>query len=268
MENQQAIGVFDSGVGGTSIWQEIVTQLPFENTIYLADSKYAPYGTRSSDEIISLSIKNTERLIDLGSKIIVVACNTATTNAIDYLRTHYDIPFIGIEPAIKPAALQSITKSIGILATKGTLNSNLFHSTMDKYAQDVNVLEVIGEGLVPLIEANQLESEELKTLLTSYVELMLDAGIDHLVLGCSHYPFLIPQLKKILPTHVKIIDSGLAVAKQTETVLSLNGNLKIEGIGSHMLYSNKDVGVLESFVSRFRESELKNNTVNIRYLDF
>ena len=124
--NNNPIGLFDSGVGGTSIWKEIHQLLPYENTIYLADSLNAPYGNKSKEEIISLSIKNTELLLEKGCKIIVVACNTATTNAITVLRGRFRVPFIGIEPAIKPAALQSKSKSIGILATKGTLNSELF----------------------------------------------------------------------------------------------------------------------------------------------
>ena len=120
------IGLFDSGVGGTSIWKELIKVLPDESTLYLADSKNAPYGERSQKEILNLCIKNTELLIERGAKLIIVACNTATTNAISYLREHYDIPFIGIEPAIKPAALASKSKCVGILATKGTLNSSLF----------------------------------------------------------------------------------------------------------------------------------------------
>ena len=127
--SKQAIGVFDSGVGGTSIWKEIHKLLPQENTIYLADSANAPYGHKSKEEIIALSKKNTELLLNKGCKLIVVACNTATTNAIKVLRETYNIPFIGIEPAIKPAALQSKQKAIGILATKGTLTSELFHET-------------------------------------------------------------------------------------------------------------------------------------------
>lgn len=268
MKNEKSIGVFDSGIGGTSIWTEIVTRLPYENTIYLADSKNAPYGDRSKKEIIALSSKNTERLINLGAKIIVVACNTATANAIDYLRSTYDIPFIGIEPAIKPAALQSQSKTIGILATKGTLNSNLFHNTMEKYAQNVTVIEVIGEGLVPLIEKGKLDDHALKKLLKSYIEPMINAGIDYLVLGCSHYPYLIPLLREILPKKVQIIDSGLAVAKQTEAVLSTNKTLKNNQKGIHRLYSNKDVLILESFVSRFRESALNSNQITIESLNF
>jgi len=127
--NNSPIGIFDSGVGGTSIWKEIHDLLPLENTVYLADSKNAPYGNKSVDEIISLSIKNTDLLLQLGCKIIVVACNTASTNAISLLREKYNVPIIGIEPAIKPAALKTRTKNIGILATKGTLSSILFHST-------------------------------------------------------------------------------------------------------------------------------------------
>ena len=150
--NNNPIGLFDSGVGGTSIWKEIHQLLPYENTIYLADSLNAPYGNKSKEEIISLSVKNTELLLEKGCKIIVVACNTATTNAITVLRERFRVPFIGIEPAIKPAALQSKTKSIGILATKGTLNSELFSLATKEFTKDIMMTEVIGEGLVPLIE--------------------------------------------------------------------------------------------------------------------
>ena len=132
MKKTNPIGLFDSGIGGTSIWKEVHTLLPNENTIYLADSKNAPYGLKSKDEIIQLSCKNTELLLEENCKIIVVACNTATTNAIKELRAKYDVPFIGIEPAIKPAAIQSQTQTIGILATKGTLNSSLFHENVAK----------------------------------------------------------------------------------------------------------------------------------------
>ena len=216
---KKPIGIFDSGIGGTSIFKEIHNVLPNESIIYLADSKNAPYGNKSKEEILQLSIKNTELLIAKGCKLIVVACNTATTNAISHLRANYKIPFIGIEPAIKPASLQTRTKAIGILATKGTLSSALFHETMDLYSKDITIIERIGEGIVPLIEAGDIDSKEMTLLLESYIKPMLKLNIDHLVLGCTHYPYLIPQLTKILPKGVKIIDSGLAVAKQTKAVL-------------------------------------------------
>lgn len=218
--SKSPIGIFDSGIGGTSIFKEIHQLLPKESIIYLADSKNAPYGDKSKDEILALSIKNTELLLEKKSKLIVVACNTATTNAIETLRQKYpDTPFIGIEPAIKPAALNSNTKTIGILATKGTLSSDLFSKTAELHTKGIKCIEQIGEGLVPLIENNKIDSAATHNLLTSYLEPMIAQNIDYLVLGCSHYPYLIPKIRKIIPNHIKIIDSGEAVAKQTKTIL-------------------------------------------------
>ena len=249
--NNNPIGLFDSGVGGTSIWKEIHDLLPNENTIYLADSINAPYGYKTVDEIISLSIKNTELLLKMGSKIIVVACNTATTNAIEILREKFDVPFIGIEPAIKPAALKSASKSIGILATKGTLNSILFSESLDEYKDHIRVTEVIGEGLVPLIEMGKIDDSEINILLNKYLQPMLKKDIDYLVLGCSHYPYLIPQLKKILPKQVKIIDSGIAVANQTKIVLIQN-NLLANSVRKPTLcfYTNTNSSTLESLLNK------------------
>ena len=218
MQNNHPIGVFDSGIGGTSIWAAIHQLLPNEKTIYLADSKNAPYGQKSKDEIIALCIKNTELLLKMECKLIVVACNTATTNAIQELRAKYTIPFIGIEPAIKPAATNSRTQNIGILATQGTLNSALFNKNVEKF-QNIKIIEQVGHGLVELIENGAINSPQMSQLLRTYLQPMIDQNIDYLVLGCSHYPYLIPQIKKILPNHIQIIDSGEAVARQTQTIL-------------------------------------------------
>ncbi|GAA4894391.1 glutamate racemase [Flaviramulus aquimarinus] len=228
--NTQPIGIFDSGVGGTTIWKEIHALLPNENTIYLADSINAPYGPKGKDAIIHLSIKNTEYLLNKGCKLIVVACNTATTNAIDYLRETYNIPFIGIEPAIKPAALQTQTNAIGILATKGTLSSALFSKTSYLFANHIKVIEQEGHGIVELIENGQLHSNDMKSLLKTYLKPMMDARIDYLVLGCTHYSYLIPILLELLPKHITIIDSGEAVARQTKTVLERNNLLNTNPI--------------------------------------
>ena len=251
------IGVFDSGVGGTSIWKEIIHRLPYENTLYLADSKNAPYGNKSKQEIINICLKNSEILINKGAKIIVVACNTATTNAIDILRKNFDIPFIGIEPAIKPAALATLTKAIGILATKGTLSSDLFHKTTKEFASNILVIEQEGTGLVPLIENNLIDSLEMELLLQKYLKPMIAHHIDYLVLGCSHYPYLIPKIKEIIGDDVTIIDSGFAVAKQTEKILSeqllLNNN---STPGEHYLMSNSNSNTLHHLVK-----EVSNITV-------
>ena len=243
------IGIFDSGVGGTSIWKEIVNVLPNENTIYLADSKNAPYGEKSKDEIIQLSIKNTEFLLNQNCKIIVVACNTATTNAIKTLRQKYDIPFIGIEPAIKPAALSTKTNVVGILATKGTLNSELFESTSSLFKEKITIIETIGKGLVDLIENGEINSPEMSKLLATYLQPMLEQNVDCLVLGCTHYPYLIPQIRKIVGNKMQIIDSGLAVAKQTKAILEKNNLLQVNmQKGKHQLFSNSTIQVLEMLV--------------------
>jgi glutamate racemase len=247
MTNNKPIGIFDSGIGGTSIWKAIHDLLPNEQTIYLADSKNAPYGLKTKAEIIALSMKNTDLLIKMGCKLIVVACNTATTNAIQELRAKYDIPFIGIEPAIKPAATNSKTQTIGILATKGTLNSELFNKTTKKY-QDTKIIEQIGHGLVQLIENGAINSPEMNELLHSYLAPMIAANIDYLVLGCSHYPYLIPQIKKILPEHIHIIDSGEAVAKQTQNVLRESIGLKETEKSNPVFYTNTNPKVLRAIL--------------------
>lgn len=245
----KAIGVFDSGVGGTSIWKEIHKLLPQEGTIYLADSMNAPYGEKSREEIIALCEKNTDLLLSKNCKLIVVACNTATTNAIKHLREKYSIPFIGIEPAIKPASFKSKTKVIGILATKGTLSSELFHKTSSLFRKEIKVIEQVGKGIVELIESGQLHSTEMKSLLKSYVDPMVEAKIDHLVLGCSHYPYLIPCLKEILPPSVTIIDSGLAVAKQTHFILKSSGLLnQTNADGNSIFYTNGSKKVLQNLI--------------------
>ena len=255
MNNKAPIGIFDSGVGGTSIWKEIHKQLPHEATVYLADSTNAPYGNKTKEEIISLCIKNTEHLISLGCKIIIIACNTATTNAITYLRNHYQIPFIGIEPAIKPAALMSKTNSIGILATKGTLSSKLFHETSKALALDINITEVVGEGLVTLIEKGDMGMAQTTNLLKKYLKPMLAANIDCLVLGCSHYPYLIEQLKKLLPSNIQIIDSGQAVAKQTQLVLSSKNLLSAELTKPKlMFYTNSKAATLKFLLTQYKDS--------------
>ncbi|MBT8268730.1 MAG: glutamate racemase [Bacteroidia bacterium] len=258
--SKQPIGIFDSGVGGTSIWKEIHALLPYEHTIYLADSKNAPYGPKGKERIIELSIKNTELLLQQGCKIIVVACNTATTNAIDYLRTNYKVPFIGIEPAIKPAALNTKTNAIGILATKGTLSSALFSQTSTRFASDVKVIEQEGDGIVQLIEQGKLYSEEMRDLLSIYLQPMIDSHIDHLVLGCTHYPYLTPLLLDILPANIKIIDSGMAVARQTKAILEKNDLLSDrKSTPEPEFYTNLHTNVLNDLVK---------NKAKIEFLDF
>ena len=247
MSNKNPIGLFDSGVGGTSIWKEVHALLPQESTIYLADSKNAPYGQKTQEEIIELSKKNTEFLLNNNCKLIIVACNTATTNAIKVLRATYDVPFIGIEPAIKPAAIHSKTQKIGILATQGTLNSELFHQTVALYS-DVKVVEQIGFDLVKLIENGEMHSKKMTQLLEDYLLPMVAQDIDYLVLGCTHYPYLIPQIQKIIPNHIQIIDSGEAVAKQTKHILEVNKLSNTSNNANHKFFINNAPEVMQELI--------------------
>jgi glutamate racemase len=261
--DERAIGIFDSGIGGTSIWAEIQALLPLEDCIYLADSRNAPYGEKSEERILELSIKNTEYLLAQKCKLIVVACNTATTNAIGYLRKNYPVPFIGIEPAIKPAAINSRSKIVGVLATKGTLSSSLFHSTSKNHAAGITILEQKGTGLVEMIENGELKSDKMRKMLVDYITPMLEKGMDYLVLGCTHYPYLIPILKEILPENIKIIDSGQAVAKQTKAILMKN-DLETNSmvLGTHQFYTNGN----EKLLLKFLQPKALNLTVSS--LDF
>lgn len=242
------IGIFDSGLGGLSIWKEIHALLPNESTIYLADSKNAPYGEKTKEKIIEFSKKNTEYLLSKQCKMIVVACNTATTNAIKILRETYSVPFIGIEPAIKPAALQTKTNKIGVLATKGTLSSELFANTSEQFRSSKNIIEIEGNGLVTLIENGEIDAT--RPLLTQYLSPIVDEGVDYIVLGCTHYPFLIPIIKSIIPNHIKIIDSGEAVAKQTKNILEKNNLINESNNTFQNFETNGNIETFKSFLNQ------------------
>lgn len=219
---KQAIGIFDSGVGGLSLIPAIQERLPHEDIVYIADHGFFPYGDKSTEVVLARAKKITAALVQHNCKLILVACNTVTTQVIDELRKAYSLPFVGIEPAIKPAAAASKTGVVGVLATKGTFKSDLYHQTIAQHASKIKVVEQVGEGLVEMVENDQGETEEDLTLLQTLTTPLLDQGMDTLLLGCTHYPFLTPSLKKTLPETVKIIDNSLAVAKQIERLLPFN----------------------------------------------
>ncbi|MGL4582001.1 MAG: glutamate racemase [Flavobacterium sp.] len=250
MTKNNPIGLFDSGIGGTTIWREINLLMPNEDTIFIGDQRYAPYGIKSKQEIVDLSFKNIDYLLSLDCKIVVVACNTATTNAIEEMRAKYSIPIIGIEPAIKPATILSKTSKIGILATKGTITSDFFASKVKLYPE-TQIIEQIGYDLVTLIETGRLHSDEMKALLTTYLLPMVDQGIDTLVLGCTHYPYLAPIIETIIPADIKIIDSGKAVAKHTKEVLEKLDLLTTNtSTGVNYFFSNTDIEILKTFTPK------------------
>ena len=256
----KAIGVFDSGIGGLSILNSLVEKLPNENFIYLSDNKNCPYGNKSQEQIINFSLKNSKKLIELNCKMIIVACNTATTNSIDLLREKIDIPIIGIEPGIRPAILNTKSKNIGILATEKTLESKLFNSTSkNNLTDDITIHEQIGYGLVNEIEKGVNGNILIEKYLKKYVTPMIEKNIDYLVLGCTHYNFLEEKLNKLFSENVKIVDT---ISPVTSHVIKTLENLKIKNNSisknSINIYYNGDK-ILSEFTS---------NNYEIGYLDF
>jgi glutamate racemase len=220
------IGFFDSGIGGLSIWREVVHRLPHESTIYVADSAYCPYGSRPLEEIQARAVSITRFLLDYDCKLVVVACNTASAAAVELLRARFDLPLVGIEPAIKPAAQASQTGHIGVLATAGTIQGNLFQNTARRYANGVQAHLQVGEGLVEQIEAGQLNSPDTERLLRHYLDPMLAAEADQIVLGCTHYPLLMPLIQRIVAGRAQVIDPAQAVARQVQRVLAEQNDLR------------------------------------------
>ena len=220
------IGIFDSGIGGISILEKLKQLLPNENFIYLADNRNCPYGSKSKKEIISLSKKNCEKLIELNCKIIIIACNTSTTNSIKKLREIIAIPIIGIEPGLKPAIHYTKTKNIGILATEKTLGSKLFFETLNQNRiDDIHIHEQIGYELVNLIEEGSHSKQNLYKILEKYLVPMINKKIDCLLLGCTHYNHIKDIIEEIIPVDIKIVDTIAPVNKRVLNILKSNNIL-------------------------------------------
>ncbi|WP_408342790.1 glutamate racemase [Paraburkholderia aromaticivorans] len=213
------VGIFDSGLGGLSVLRAVRAQLPDEAILYAADSLYAPYGERDDDFIADRTLAIGEWLVKQGAKALVVACNTATAQSIAMVREKLPIPLVGVEPGIKPAALQSKTRVAGVLATQVTLRSARFQALLERYAADCRFLCQPGHGLVQAVERCDVGSAELRELLRGYLQPMLDAGADTLVLGCTHYPFLDAAIRDIVGDRLVLIDTSVAIARQLERVL-------------------------------------------------
>ena len=231
------IGIFDSGSGGLSVYREIVRLLPYERYVYFSDNAHCPYGEKTAAYIQERGRIITEILLGLGADIIVVACNTATAAAIATLRAEYPaIPFIGMEPAVKPAALGTETGVIGVLATAGTLKGSKYLNTRGRFEDDVRIVEHVGEGFVELVENGILDGPEAYETVRASLQPLLDAGADRIVLGCTHYPFLRPVIEAIAGPDVQVIDPAPAVARQTVRVLAERGIPTGEGPFSVDLY--------------------------------
>ena len=219
--NNNPIGVYDSGFGGLSVWRELHRALPRESLIYLGDGKNCPYGTKSEEQIRELAERAVGDLVERGCKMVVVACNTATAAAIEYLRERFShIPIVGLEPAVKPACAMTRSKVVGVMATARSLEGRKFLSTLERYGQGVEVLKVVGEGFVEAVEADAEQEPRTEELVRRAVEPMIERGADVIVLGCTHYPFLGDVIRRVVgDREVAVIDSGEAVEKRVESLL-------------------------------------------------
>lgn len=220
MNDQQPIGVFDSGLGGLSVLREIRALLPPEDLLYYADNAYCPYGVRGRAEIQERSERIARMLIDEGAKVIVVACNTASAMAIEHIRLEFPgIPFVGLEPAVKPAVKLTRSGRIGVLATPRTVAGERLRWLIETHANGIEVRTVAATGLVELVEAGTLSGPEVVGALRPLLDPMLEAGADVVVLGCTHYPFLRGEIETYVGAGIPVIDSGLAIAQRTRTLL-------------------------------------------------
>lgn len=226
-----------------SVWKELVSLMPDEDYVYYSDAAFCPYGPKDPSFIVERACAVTDFFIEKGCKLIVVACNTATAAAITHLRAHYEIPFVGMEPAIKPAILHSRSGVVGVLATAGTFKGKLYLSTLARFSGEMKVVEHVGEGLVETVEKGVLDGPEVEGLVHRCIDPMLEAGADHIVLGCTHYPFLQPVIERLAGPYVMVVNPAPAVARQAMRLLKKEEPSQGKG-STEFCSSAEDISVL------------------------
>lgn len=252
--NNKPIGILDSGIGGLSIWRQLVKELPNESTIYFADSKNCPYGPRTLNEINFLAEKVVTFLIKQDVKLILIACNTITVSVINRLRKKINIPFVGVEPATKVAVEKTKTGNIGILATEGTFRGDLYNETKEKFAGDTNIHIQTGNGLVEMVETDSINKAGSEKLLTRYVNFFIDKKVDQVALGCTHYPFLKTKLMEISGNKINFIDPAQAVVKQLQKILEAEKIYSDKDVkGSHKIYSSGKIVNPENLIPEIEQ---------------
>lgn len=246
MSDPRPIGVFDSGVGGLSVLREIRALLPNENLLYCADSGHAPYGEKPQHLIAARSLELCGFLVEQGAKALVIACNTATAAAAQAIRERWpDVPVIGMEPAVKPATAATRNGVVGVLATTGTLESARFAALLDQFGKDVRVLTRPGAGLVEAVERGEQDSPALRALLETHLQALLAGGADVIVLGCTHYVFLREAVERIVGPQVRVIDTGLAVARQLQRKLLEAALLRSDGgCAQELFWCSGEIGAV------------------------
>jgi glutamate racemase len=248
--SSHSIGIFDSGVGGLTVLRDIVHRLPHQDIVYLADEAHVPYGSRRMGEIRAFSRAIIAFLVGQGAAVVVVACNTASAASLHQLRRWFEIPIVGMEPAVKPATERTRSRHVGVIATPATFQGELFARLLERFAQGTTVHTQVCPGLVERVEAGQLDDPETEALLRACLQPLLDAGVDSLVLGCTHYPFLLPVIERVVGPGVQVIDPAPAVARQAERVLEGAGHIQQAGIGRITYFTSGDVPGFEDKLGR------------------
>jgi glutamate racemase len=246
--SEDSIGVFDSGIGGLTILRAVRQALPCENLLYVADAAYVPYGQKSAEQIRERAMAIGAFLVARGAKLIVVACNTATATAIDRLRGILSVPCVGVEPAVKPAAAATRSSVVGVLATPATLSSERYRALIDRFAGGMRIVGQPCAGLAEHIERGDLDGEQTERLLRSFVEPLLAAGADVIVLGCTHYPLVAHIVQRIAGSSVVVIENGIPVAREVARQLALRNAARSDGKGREMFWASGAVQRIESLL--------------------
>lgn len=251
MADPRPIGIFDSGVGGLTVWREIVRELPHESLLYVADQAHVPYGPRPPEQIRDYALTIVAALRKRNCKAIVVACNTASAAALKDLRQKYpDLPFAGMEPAVKPAALQTKSGVVGVMATPGTLQGRMFMLAVERFAANLTLVNQPCPGLVQMIEAGDIDSAELEGLLREWLAPMLKAGADTIVLACTHYPFVLPLIRKVAGSGVQILEPSAAVARQLARLVNQHNLKAPERVPTHQFLTTGDPAAMSAALKR------------------
>jgi glutamate racemase len=263
MPSSQPIGVFDSGVGGISVLRAMRELMPGENVVFFGDQGHVPYGPRPLEQVRAFSEGITRFLLNEGAKLIVVACNTASAAALTHLRQSFpDVKFVGMEPAVKPAAERTQTGVVGVLATPATFQGALYASVVERFANGVQLLQNTCPGLVQQIEKGDLDGAETRRILEDALLPMLEKNIDTVVLGCTHYPFVIPLIQRICGESVRVIDPAPAVARQAQRLLEAEGKENDGGEGRVRFYTSGEEAKVESLLPMLLREEGKVERLN------
>ena len=259
---KRVIGIFDSGIGGLSVLREITAQLPEHGFVYIADSAFTPYGEKSTEQIIERSVVITNKLLEEGAKIIVLACNTATALAVDHIREKFSLPIVAMEPAVKPGVKNSVKKKVGILATTMTLASRRYMDLLERFATDTVVIEQACPGLVDQVERMEVDSIKTSQLLHRYIDPLIEKDIDTIVLGCTHYPFLKQKIIGVAGDDIEVIDTAKAVTEELKRKISEN-RIPVSDINHNRFMTTGDLDVFKNQLQTYWPAQVDAEKIDL-----